>query len=299
MKKFIFKFIVLFLLIIISLISIILIPAPENNYMQTIFDKHQRLMNTESPRIVLVGGSNIMFGIDSKAIQSAFNISVTNVGIHAGIGLGRMIDDIAPLLHDGDILVIASEYPHFTSNWNGSGAAYELIFDAHRYSLIAHPPFYGPPSMFSTYVKTKVLSLIPRPPNPLAESRDGVNEYGDYVKHLEVENQPITSNKPLGKVNAEYLSAFFLLVDFLTDRGIQVLISYPSYEEVSYRNSADTIHEIDAALRAKENITVISIPDNYCFPTEYFYDTVYHLNAKGREIRTARLIEDLKRQLGQ
>ncbi|GHV25705.1 hypothetical protein AGMMS4952_04160 [Spirochaetia bacterium] len=78
-----------------------------------------------------------------------------------------------------------------------------------------------------------------------------------------------------------------------------MLISYPSYEEVSYQNSADTIHEIDAALRTKENITVISSPDNYCFPTEYFYDTKYHLNAKGREIRTARLIQDLKRQIGQ
>ncbi|GHV78821.1 hypothetical protein AGMMS49944_06120 [Spirochaetia bacterium] len=141
--------------------------------------------------------------------------------------------------------------------------------------------------------------MIPHPPNPLLYTRDGFNEYGDYIKHLETENQPIPPAEPLGNINAKYLSAFFRIADSLAEQGIQVLISYPSYEEVSYKNSEDTILEIDAALRTKENITVISSPDNYCFPTEYFYNTVYHLNAKGREIRTTRLIEDLKRQFGQ
>jgi hypothetical protein len=296
MKRFIFKFLLLFLLIVILLVAIILIPAPENNYMQAILDKHQRLISTESPRIVLVGGSNLAFGIDSKAMQKVFDMPVVNTGIHAGIGLGRMFVDIAPLLHPEDILVIAPEYSHFISDWNGSAAAYELIFDAHRYSLIVCPPFYEPPSGFLPYAKNKVLALIPRPPNPLAYSRDGFNEYGDYIKHLETENQPITPAQSLEGINQKYLSAFFRIADSLAEQGIQVLVSYPSYEETSFQNSVDTIHEIDAALKAKDTITVISSPKNYCFPIEYFYDTTYHLNEKGREIRTTRLIQDLKRQ---
>jgi hypothetical protein len=279
------------------MVAIILIPAPKNAYMQAMIDKHQRLANTEAPRIGLVGGSNLVFGIDSKAIQDALNLPVVNTGIAAGIGLGRMLDDVMPFLHTGDIIVIAPEYLHFTSEWNGSSAAYELIFDAHRYWLLVHPPLYGPPVDFFVYAKNKLLSLIPHPPNPLTYARDVFNEYGDYVKHLEQENQPITPTGPIGKIDTQYLSSFFQLTDHLIGQGIRIIISYPSYEEISFRNSAAIIHELDAAFRAKQNISVISSPDDYCFPANFFYDSTYHLNARGREIRTERLIRDLKREL--
>jgi hypothetical protein len=299
MKKCLFKFAILFLLILVTMAAIILIPAPKNAYMQAMLDKHQLLANTEVPRIVLVGGSNLAFGIDSKAIQDALNLPVVNTGIYAGIGLGRMLDDAAPFLRVGDIIVIAPEYSHFTSAWNGSSAAYELIFDAHRYPLLMHPPLYGPPVDFFAYAKNKLLSLIPRPPNPLAYARDGFNEFGDYVKHLEQESQPVTPAGPIGKIDTQYLSSFFQLTDHLIGQGIRIIISYPSYEETSFRNSAAVIHELDAAFRAKQNISVISSPDDYCFPADLFYDTYYHLNTKGREIRTEKLIRDLKGELGE
>ncbi|GHV43648.1 hypothetical protein AGMMS49546_25860 [Spirochaetia bacterium] len=302
MRKFLFKFAILFLLILVTMTAIILIPAPENTYMRAMIDKHQRLANTVSPRIVLVGGSNLAFGIDSKAMQDTLNIPVVNTGIHAGIGLGRMLDDAAPFLHTGDIVVIAPEYSHFTSDWNGSSSVlYKLIFDTRRHSLIAHKPFYSHPSYldFFIYAKNKLLSFIPRPPHPLAYTRDGFNEYGDYVKHLEQENQPITPAETIGEINTQYLSSFFKLADYLTGQGIRVIITYPSYATTTFQNSATVIHKLDAAFRAKQNISVISSPDDYCFPVDYFYDTTYHLNAKGRKIRTERLIQDLKRQLGQ
>jgi hypothetical protein len=46
--------------------------------------------------------------------------------------------------------------------------------------------------------------------------------------------------------------------------------------------------------RACENLTVVSTPDDYCFPTDFFYDTTYHLNAHGRAMRTERLLRDLR-----
>ncbi|GHT77209.1 hypothetical protein FACS1894130_00790 [Spirochaetia bacterium] len=299
MRKFFFKFAILCLPFFASLVAIILIPAPENTYMQAISDKYQRLANTVPPRIVFVGGSNLAFGIDSKAIQDALNIPVVNTGINIGIGLGRMLDAAAPFLHTGDIVVIVPEYSLFTNGWNGTYYAYELIFDTRRYPLLMHPPLYGPPTDFFVYAKNKFRSLIPRQSNPITFTRDGFNEYGDYVKHLEQENQPFTPTGPSGEINTKYLSSFFKLVDHLTGQGIRVIISYPSYETTSFQNSAAVIHELDTVFRAKQNISVISSPDDYSFPMAYFYDISYHLNATGREIRTERLIEDLKRQLGQ
>jgi hypothetical protein len=35
-------------------------------------------------------------------------------------------------------------------------------------------------------------------------------------------------------------------------------------EETSFKKSANIIHELDAAFGAKQNISVISSPDDYC-----------------------------------
>jgi hypothetical protein len=74
-----------------------------------------------------------------------------------------------------------------------------------------------------------------------------------------------------------------------------VLISYPSFEEPVFAASEPFVRELDAAFRAHKSLTVISSPADYAFPRDCFYDTSYHLNAKGRELRTARLIRDLER----
>jgi hypothetical protein len=96
-------------------------------------------------------------------------------------------------------------------------------------------------------------------------------------------------------LQTQYLVRFFRLVEMFAKRGIRVLISYPSLEESFFAASEAFIRELDVALRAHKALTVISSPEDYAFPSDCFYDTGYHLNAKGRELRTARLIRDLER----
>jgi hypothetical protein len=152
------------------------------------------------------------------------------------------------------------------------------------------------PSGFPKYLLTHVQGFISRfrPPNPFAHTRDGFNEYGDYVGHLALENQPFPSKDRLVIINRRSLNYFYEFVDDFTQRGITVLLSYPSFEEQSFRNSAAFIQELDGIFGTKENLQVISKPESFCYPTDTFYDSVYHLNAEGRAMRTARLIEDLE-----
>ena len=138
------------------------------------------------------------------------------------------------------------------------------------------------------------MAIIPRPQNPLAYSKDGFNEYGDYVKHLGMKNQSFSSFENMGTINQTYLSNFFRFVDDFSKRGITIMFSYPSFEEKSFNNSAALIHELDMSLRAKQNLQVISTPESSCYPAAYFYDSAYHLNMEGRVIRTNQLIQDLQ-----
>jgi hypothetical protein len=307
MKIFFIKIFIMFILPLTGIGAyLFLIPSlPENSYNLAIIDKHRILAGTKSPKIVLAGGSNLAFGIDSMEIQNKFHIPVVNMGIHAGIGLGRILDDISPFLNSGDILLIVPEYSHFTDAWNGSGAAYELIFDVRQYRLL-WSSYYGLPGGFSNYLSTslelwgllllkkQIFSQEPIVQNPLAYSRDGFNEYGDYIKHLNMENQSFSSSNNLGTLNQAYLNHFFQLVDYFSGLGIMVILSYPCYEEQSFHNSTEFIKKLDMAFKAKENLLVISNPEFYCFPHDCFYDTFYHLNKKGRSMRTSQLIQDLQ-----
>jgi len=296
MRTFLIKIIILPTLLIMGIIIIILIPLPENSYHLAIIDKHRILASTDSPKIVLAGGSNLAFGIDSAKIQNELRIPVVNMGLQVGFGLGRIIDDISPFINSGDILLIVPEYEHFINCWNGSEPAYELIFDVKQYRLL-YSSYYGLPNYFSHYLATHLLGIIQRinnTSNPLAYSRDGFNEYGDYIKHLNMKNLPFTSSNNIGSINRTYLNRFFQLIDDLSERGITAVLSYPSYEEQSFYNSAELIQELDIAFRTKRNILVISHPESYCFPTDYFYDMVYHLNSEERSVRTDQLIQDLQ-----
>jgi hypothetical protein len=294
MKKLFFKALLLFLPVLSLLIIImILLPLPFNSYTLAIIDKHRQLEHTGTPRIVLAGGSNLAFGIDSELIQNALDIPVINMGVSVGFGLGRMLDDLAPFLNSGDILVVAPEYHLFESDWNGSEAAYALIFDARQYRLLVNPGLYGIPSRIAPHLTSKVSAMIPRRPNPLAYTRDGFNEYGDYVKHLALEDRQFASGAQVKDFNERDLALFFRFIDAFVMRGITVLISYPSFEEPLFFASEPFIRKLDAAFRDK-SLMVISKPGDYAFPRKCFYDTSYHLNAKGRELRTVRLIRDLE-----
>ena len=82
----------------------------QDGYLQAYNKKCQLLEDTPSPRIIFVGGSNLAFGLDSQRIKDSLNINVINYGLHAGIGLKYMIDDISTYARKGDIIVFAPEY---------------------------------------------------------------------------------------------------------------------------------------------------------------------------------------------
>jgi len=294
--------------VLLMLAVIYLLRLPENSYDLAIIDKNIILADTKSPKIVLAGGSNLAFGVDSAAIQERFHIPVVNTAVNASFGLGRMLDYISPFLQTGDVLIIASEYDHFTSVWNGTSAAYEMIFDLREHRFF-RTSYYGLPGGFYDFFHTRLRIIMDGLRNgiakifkqreqnkedPKALSRNGFNEHGDYIKHLGMEKKPFDPAGNMGLVNKTYLKNFFRYVDGFTKRGITVVLSYPSYEEQSFRNSAAVIQELDTLLRAKENLLVISTPESYCYPTDSFHDTVYHLNMEARAVRTNQLIQDLQ-----
>jgi len=305
MKRFLIKTLILCTTILILILILIIVPLPQYSYDLSILDKHALLVKTGTRKLVLAGGSNLAFGINSALLQEVMHLPVINTGFQAGCGLARILEDLSPYLQAGDILLIIPEYQHFSNIWNGGETAYELIFDTgfityHQYRLLLSRNYRLPgPGEFRAYLDKKwegiITQLHQTSQHPRAYSRYGFNEYGDYIRHLEFEPEPIQIMDPISSINQSYLAAFFRIIAQFYEQGVTVLLSYPSYEAQSFDASRDFIHELDAVFRQNQDMTVISEPEEYRFDQDYFFDSAYHLNKTGREIRTRRLAADLER----
>ena len=95
-----------------------------------LLDKHEMLVKKEPPRIIFLGGSNISFGIDSKAIQDTFNVNVINMGIDGGYGLKFILNDYIQKMKNGDLVILSPEYHHFYNfAFLGGYNLLNIIFD--------------------------------------------------------------------------------------------------------------------------------------------------------------------------
>ena len=208
MRTFIIKTLILGGTIIALLLSIVVfVPIQPNDYLQAYNLKCKLLEETESPRVIFVGGSNLAFGLDSQRIKDSLDINVVNYGLHAGIGLKFMLDDVATYVQEGDILVIAPEYGHFYTIQYGESAAIAPIQAIAGWKKLHLLNF--------TQLKNVVLGLpriieyiFPKNYNERSYVLSGFNEYGDEVKHWNLESitiaEPGISNRTFDLSFGEY-----------------------------------------------------------------------------------------------
>ena len=59
--------------------------ATDDNYLAAVLEKDRLIRTTPSPKMILVGGSNLAFGIDSRMMRDSLNVSqfAPNVGVIA------------------------------------------------------------------------------------------------------------------------------------------------------------------------------------------------------------------------
>lgn len=106
------KTVSLFLMLLAILLSIFLfinaiIPQYIYIYSSSLLDKVERLEMIDEPKIVLIGNSNLVFGIDSGQLEQAFAMPVVNMGLHSGLGNSFHEQFIKGNINKGDIIIIA------------------------------------------------------------------------------------------------------------------------------------------------------------------------------------------------
>lgn len=79
-----------------------------------VFDAYQHKIAAANavagPRVLVVAGSNAMFGIDSRQLESFWNLPVINLAVNAGLGLPYILDASRRAARPGDFILMPMEY---------------------------------------------------------------------------------------------------------------------------------------------------------------------------------------------
>jgi hypothetical protein len=304
MKKFLLRVFVAFLLILgILAAALFFIPnkkIPDNSLFANI-DKHQRLSSTNSPKVVLVGGSNWPFGVKSQMIEEAMEMPVVDMGLHAGLGVDFILSEVEKDIHEGDIVVVSLEYHHFLSRsmYHGEDVLAALLFDVNRdclqYVKFGHWMALVP--NIGIYASKKLIDIAPTTVDVFEDAftRESFNVYGDEVAHYGMPSTVMSGNEPaldrgVYPKAVKRLCAFAQLVQSKNAKFVLVACPYP---EPQYKLDAMAINDIVESVESAGLHFMIK-PEECIYPDSLMFNSYFHLSEKGAEMRTERLIEVLK-----
>ncbi len=309
MKSFLSKSVIAFILVILILLSgLFLIPDKKNTVLYAVPDKNKLLEHTPSPRIVFVGGSNLSLGLDSKRISEKFSMPVVNMGIHAGFGLLFILNDVMPYIRKDDLIILVPEYQqYFHPVYYGDITLVSLLVEAYPEGCkhLSTKQFL---TLLPNIVKYSGTKWVRFPRNTWEDlshkaevdsgyTRFAFNQYGDSeILWNKKYNIPFYPQKlgPEDEINPEMIRDILSFKKSVEEKGGKLLLLPPVYQETSYNNLKPMIEEIKSNPVIQEMNPDFE-PSRYMLPDSIFYDTPYHINKQGVDIRTTKVIEDLSK----
>lgn len=307
MKLFLLKGLAFFLVVVMVLgAALLYIPdrVVNKSLLGALPDKHEQLSKMPSPKIVFVGGSNTSFGLDTKRISDAFNMPAYNMGIQVSLGLRYTLNDIKKYVHEGDILVVMPEYIQFSQNFSyGRSELIPVLFDIYPEGRkqISLDQWLIVSKYIPNYAAVKLKNTVAfsLPETVDAYSRNSFNEYGDSYIHWNKKNEAFPVDQANPKLDVLDKSLFRFIAQYKADvesLGARMFILPPAFQEQSFRNNTAYINEIENAFE-KINSGMLAKAERYEFPDSLMFDSPSHLNRKGVDIRTSRVISDLSKVL--
>jgi hypothetical protein len=237
------------------------------------------------------------------------------MGLYAKLGLKYMLAQVRPYIRAGDVVLVVPEYDQFYGDFaNGDNtlntallyAPADRIRDFMRsYSVadvVLRPRAENVRRSFLRAVASAVgkeNQFFPPDTNPVY-NRHSFNEYGDVVAHLRRKgmNPDLIFVKPLPPMkdfNKGTIVDLNGIADEARAQKAHAYFLFPSYIESSYSINVAAIDSLNRRLASDMRIPIAGTPADFVYPGKYFFDTRFHLNAEGRPIRTAKMIEILRK----
>lgn len=291
------KSMMLFFVVLIFCFKVVM-PQYMNSYNASLIDKIDRLNSLNGPKIVLLGDSNVAFGIESQLIENAFGIPVVNMGLHGGLG-NAFHEQMARLnVCKGDIYIIC--HSDFSDNneianealaWSTIENHFEL------WRILRIQDIYPMIKAYPAYLKKCLKLFVAGEGNQLVDgcySRNAFNKYGDVCfERVSAEYTFEDAVKP-PKINKTAINRINELNNWLNERDAILLVAGYPIGKGNLTAPDEEFLKIQKELEERLECPFISEYKDYMLDYDLFYNTRLHLTTQGARIRTNQLINDLR-----
>ena len=312
MKK-VISYILMIILFVTAPIGIIigLFYGIPNQYTQTyvgalegMFD---RLNSIDEPKVIVVGGSNVAFGLRSDLMEQELGMPCVNFGLYGTIGTKAMLDLSKSNINKGDIVILATETTRQAMSMyfnpdamlralNGNNKMLSLIPRDNRLEMINELPGYISTN-FDVYTGKSKVNLEG------VYQLSSFNEYCDisysrpYNIMLDLYDAVVPVKFDIDEIESEFIDYINSYASFVRSAGATIYFSYSPINALAVSDEED-IEVYENYLREKLNLDIISNAGDYIMDAQLFYDTNFHCNDVGAIYRTNRLVCDIKRFWG-
>ena len=278
-------------------------PAAPSEYMASTVLKNQALDKASSPKVVLVGGSNLAFGVDSDRLSKAFCRPVVNMGLSVPLGFRFITNEVKERLGKGDLVLLALEEEFYAQPDRIEDVTVAVVDN--RPNSLAFVPVLDRPRvvidllvMRLKAVKDYLLEVKGSGWGKRVYRKREFNAHGDLVNHMDERIPevcwPVSTNPDYPALGPSFWRIAGEFVDHARSAGADVVFSWPSVAVSHYRssNAAILLREIQG-----HGFRTIGDQAAYTFPDSLFFDANDHLHRTGRQLRTDRLLLDLCSEL--
>jgi hypothetical protein len=277
-------------------------PQHSNHYFGALHDKLARLDQSEGKRLVLLGGSNVAFGIQSPVMQQSLGMETVNLGLHVALGLHFPLECYLQHARPGDVVLLCPEYHLLTSEEHQRGDAMtihkllEQCPDARRYfpgtqqqewkRFLDHDALW----IAHQWVGRAIRMLRARDRHDKVYARSSFNQHGDVVAHHGRESGNLMPMAPVPEPTPELVDqTVAILNEFYwscREKGVTVYFSYPPYAQPCFEESEKEIQQIHLALLERVEMPILNQPETFVYQERCFFDSGYHLNQEVGAART-------------
>ncbi len=282
----------------------------EGTFLGALSDKFTRLKSIESPKIVVIGGSSVAFGLDSQKLEELTGMPAVNFGLYATLGTKCMIDLSKANIGEGDIVILAPETDPQTMSlyFNGEAVwqALDQDFSMLRYIDVADWGELAGALWGFSQAKLEYERTDSAPAPTGIYTRSSLNELGDiiYERAFNVMNgdydptQTITFDDSL--LDPDFIDYVNDFSAWCKSRGATLYYSFAPMNSraLSADTTEETIRAWYASLADALDCEICSDVNAYIMEPQYFFDTNFHLNDTGVDIRTRMLASDILRMQG-
>ena len=271
-------------------------------------------------RLLVVGGSSTLFGINTELIEKETGFPAVNVGTAVGLNLDYRFYRIEKIAHPGDIVLLACEYELYSEKPD-----YETADD---YILARDPGYFRQmPLLSKIYMATRipfkrfqlgwrnrrhpehvVVKFANSPYNPFSATYYPLNDNGDEMLNTPENRPPAeflignlariipTLNHGLPSDNNQNFESLADFIAWAHAHQITVLATFPNVIHQPVYDQPNGLEAIATINRfyASHDVPVIGTAQEAMLSKDEFFDYMYHLTHEAALKRTERLIPELQ-----